>query len=98
MIPDKIGTIGKIHGVKPSRIPPPKKVTTISQKLPERSSVATSALSDFGAARRLGAALVCAGPSAAIVAAAGCTGISCAAAGRVLPGFQAANVRSKVLL
>src|SRR5689334_14898322 len=97
MIPERIGTMGKIHGVNPRRMPPPKNVATISQKFPERSSVPTSELSDFAAPRRPGAVLVSAGPAAG-GAAAGCSGLSRPAVAREAPVYAAASVRSKLRL
>ena len=40
MMPDSIGTIGNMHGVKASSNPAPKKNDTISQKLPCLNSLA----------------------------------------------------------
>ena len=101
MMPDRIGTIGKMQGVKPSRMPPPKKLATISQKLPERSSVGHFRAFGFRrSAARLGAALFSASavrpqPSAAVRLHGHCLSRSCACD---VPGFHAANVRSKLLL
>jgi hypothetical protein len=99
MIPERIGTIGKMQGVNPNRIPPPKKVATISQKLPERKSLAASALSDFGSTR-LAAGLALSACAGGAEAAVGSLRVAAACAGGAgdASGFHAASVRSKLFL
>src|ERR1043165_9015911 len=96
MIPERIGTIGRMQGVNPSRMPKPKKLATITQKLPARSKSPTAALSDFGGTRR---AADEEGDSATCVPteAAGSLRLHPGAAATA-PGFQAASVRSKLRL
>ena len=82
MMPDRIGTIGNMHGVKASSRPAPKKNETISQKLPSLNSLATcefSLAADGGDAESGGAALIsccAAGRGATEVAR---VGVACAA-------------------
>ena len=62
MMPDRIGIIGNMQGVKASSRPAPKKNETISQKLPCLNSLAICEFSlaavDGGVAERGGAALI----------------------------------------